>query len=209
MADKDLFIGYCHGAFVDSAFHDSLTRLLAKDRFHRVLDVAAAESGPYLTDNRNAVAELFLKSSARWMLQLDADMAFGPDLPARLLRHATPTRVVGGLAFAYNGLIRDAKPVMFDEAGERITAWTPGALVPVGFTGGACLLIHRNVFETISRNGNAPWFQNSPGNQDQDQTFCANVRFNGMSVAVDTSTVVGHCKRIVVTDADYAQPEAG
>lgn len=205
MAQRDVLIGYLHPSTVDSAFHDSLVRLLMKDRGRRILDVAAAESGPYITDGRNALAEIFLASRASWYLQVDCDMELPEGLIERLLRHATPNRVVGGLAFAYNGRTRHAIPVMFDEAGERITAWEPGALVPVGFTGGACLMIHRRIFEQTPR----PWFQNAPGaNMDQDQMLCLGIRQAGGSIAVDTSTVIGHAKRILVDARDYVMPRA-
>lgn len=208
MASKpNVLISYLHGAGVDSAFLDSLTMLLVRDRFRRVSDIASFESGPYITDGRNRQAEVFLNTSAEWLLMLDTDMTFPPDLIPRLLANATPSRIVGGLCFAYNGRIRDAQPTMWDEDGRRIESWTPGALVPVGFTGGACLMVNRRILEQMPR----PWFRNADmpngGHLDQDQVFCAQVRQAGHSIAVDTSLQIGHCKRIVVTgDADYVMP---
>lgn len=202
----DVLISYLHGASVDSAFLDSLTMLLRRDGFRRVLDIASFESGPYITDGRNKQAEVFLGTKAQWMLMLDTDMAFPADIVPRMLANATPSRIIGGLCFAYNGRIRDAVPTMWSPDGDRITSWTPGELVPVGFTGGACLMIHRKIFERVPR----PWFRNADmpngGHLDQDQVFCAQVRQAGVSIAVDTSLVIGHCKRIVVDDRDYAMP---
>lgn len=93
---------------------------------------------------------------------------------------------------------------MFDsQTGARIWGWEEGALVPVGVTGGACLMIHRNILETIGD----PWFYNDQlGKMDQDQVFCVRVHEVGFSVAVDTSTVIGHCKRIIVDSRDYTNP---
>lgn len=203
----DVLITYLHGASVDSAFLDSMTMLLARDRFRKVLDIAAFESGPYITDNRNAQAEVLLSTRAQWGLFLDCDMSFPPDLIPRLMRHATPRRMVGGLCFSYNGRARIAKPVMFGvEDARRIEQWTPGELVPVGAIGMACVLIHRKIFEGTPR----PWFQNvqlpNGAHMDQDQVWCLNARLAGFEIAVDTGTVIGHGKRILVDDRDYAMP---
>lgn len=202
----NVLISYLHGINVDSAFLDSMTMLLVRDRFKRVADVASFESGPYITDGRNQQGKVFLGTKCEWMLMLDTDMAFPPDIVSRMLANATPSRIIGGLCFAYNGRIRDAIPTMWAPDGERITNWTPGALVPVGFTGGACLMIHRRIFEQTPY----PWFRNADmpngGHLDQDQVFCAQVREAGFSIAVDTSLVIGHAKRILVSDVDYVMP---
>lgn len=205
MASKaDVLIGFLHGSTVDAAFMDSVVTILVRDRFRRVDGVLSLESGPYITEARNQLAQMFLGTSAKWLLMTDADMDLPADVVPRLLRHATPSRIVGGLCFSYSGRTRDAAPVMFDpETGKRIVSWAPGALVPVGFVGGACLMIHRNILEKTPY----PWFANDPGGvMDQDQVFCHRVRTAGFKIAVDTSTVIGHCKRIVVTDADYHNP---
>lgn len=202
----DTLLTYLHGASVDSAFLDSITQLLVKDKFRTVLDVASYESGPYITDGRNAQAETFLSTRASWALFLDTDMDFTryPDLIQRLKRHATPDRMVGGLCFSYNGRNRDAKPVLFgEENADRIESWEPGSLVPVGAVGMACVLVHRRIFERTPR----PWFQNvqlpNGAHMDQDQAWCLNARLAGFKIAVDTSTVIGHCKRISVDERDF------
>lgn len=206
----DVLVTYLHGATnVDSAFLDSMTQLLVRDRGKKILDVAAFESGPYITDGRNMQAEVLLGTRANWGLFLDCDMDFTkhPDLIQRLLRHATPDRMVGGLCFAYNGRTRDATPVLFgEESAQRITSWEPGSLVPVGAIGMACVLVHRKVFERTPR----PWFQNvqlsNGAHMDQDQAWCLNARLAGFKIAVDTSTVIGHGKRILVDERDYSNP---
>jgi GT2 family glycosyltransferase len=204
----DVLITYLHGASVDSAFLDSLTMLLTRDKFRKVSDIAAFESGPYITDNRNAQADVFINQTrCNWALFLDCDMAFPHDVIQRLMRHASPDRMVGGLCYSYNGRARIAKPVLFhEENAGRIESWEPGSLVPVGAIGMACVLIHRKVFERTPQ----PWFQNvqlpNGGHMDQDQAFCFNARHAGFKIAVDTGTVIGHGKRILVDDRDYNNP---
>jgi GT2 family glycosyltransferase len=204
--NPDVLVTYLHGATnVDSAFLDSMTMLLVRDRGKKILDVASFESGPYITDGRNMQAEVFLGTRAKWALFLDCDMAFDPDIVTRLLRYATPDRMVGALCFSYNGRTRDAKPVLFGEDdARRIEAWEPGSLVPVGAIGMACVLVHRNIFEKMPR----PWFQNvqlpNGAHMDQDQAMCLNARLAGFKIAVDTSTEALHGKRILVGSRDYS-----
>lgn len=201
----DILVSYLHGASVDSAFLDSMTMLLVRDRGKRVLDVASYESGPYLTDSRNLQIQTFLESKANWIWMLDSDMFFTPDFLPRLLSRATPNRAVGALCFAYNGRSREADPVMFDpETGHRIRRWTPGDVVQTTAVGMACVLLHRRMFEAIG----APWFENAPPGvrADQDQILCAKLRHAGFEIVVDTGMVAGHCKRIVVDGRDYRMP---
>lgn len=199
----DVMVGFCHPAQWEAGFGRSLLSMVMKDKGKHILDVCPSQSSSFLVAGRNAVAEQFLShpGKPKWLLQVDADMVLPVDLIPRLKRYATPTRIVGGLCFT-----ETAQPVMFGYDGKRIETWNPGSLVPVLATGGACLLIHRSVFERIPP-GN-PYFAMdvSQIQMDQDQNFLRLSQLYGTSVAVDTSTVVGHIKQRVITDADYQMP---
>lgn len=197
----DVVVGFNHPGQWEADFGRSLAAMLLADKGKKILDICASESSSFLVAGRNAMVESFLRTQGKWLLMLDADMTFPPDLIQRLLRHATPTRIVGGLCFTATAL-----PVMFGMDGERILTWTPGTLVPVLATGGACLMIHRSVFERIPA-GN-PYFAMdvSCHQMDQDQNFLRLTQLYGTTVAVDTSTSLGHIKRRIVTEADYQMP---
>lgn len=192
----DVLVGYLHGQQVDGAFHDSLVTLLFGPDRARVAGVVSIESGPIIEKARNQLAQTFLKTGAKWLLSLDADMVFPPDLISRLLRHATGKRMVGALCFGWTGT--EAWPTMYDEKLEVIRDWEDGALVPVSGTGAACLMIPRTAF-----GGPGPWYKTELGAVGEDLFFCRKAAEAGVSVAVDTSTVVGHAKRMVITDAHY------
>lgn len=201
----DVWVSYLHGAEVDSAFLDSMTMLLKKDRFKKILEVASYESGAYLTGSRNTQIEDFLNSRASWIWMLDTDMFFTPDFLPCLLARATPSRAAGALCFAYNGRIREAQPVLYDpETGHRIVRWTPGDVVPTAAVGMACVLLHRRMFEAVG----SPWFENAPPGirADQDQILCAKLRHAGFEIVVDTGLVAAHGKRILVDGRDYVMP---
>lgn len=195
----DVLIGYLHGQQVDGAFHDSLVTLLFGPDKGRVAGVASIESGPIIEKARNQLAQVFLDSGAKWLLSLDADMVFKPDIISRLLRHATGKRMVGALCFGWTGL--EAWPTMYDEKLDIIRSWEPGALVPVTGTGAACLMIPRTVFQQVP----APWYRMSV-ECGEDLYFCRKAAEAGISTAVDTSTVVGHAKRMVISDRHYQMP---
>jgi hypothetical protein len=199
----DVVIGFCHPAQWEAGFGRSLLSLVMRDKGRRVLDVIPSESSSFLVAGRNEVVRLFLQTRGQWLLQVDADMVLPHDLIPRLLRHATPNRIVGGLCFTATDL-----PVMFGAEGTRITSWTPGALVPVLATGGACLMIHRSVFERFPPG--VPWFamDASMYQMDQDQCFLRACRILGVDVAVDTSTVIGHIKQRVIDGSTYVNPGA-
>lgn len=184
----DTVVTFCHPDTWDASFGRCLLSMVMRDRGRRILDVVPSESSSFLVGGRNSQIELALSTSAKWILMLDADMTFPPDLVERLRRRATPDRIVGGLCCTATGL-----PVMFGFDGQRIESWEPDSLVPVLATGGACLLIHRSVFERLPY----PWFYMERINyrMDQDQMFLRDVNRAGLEVAVDTSVVLGHVKK--------------
>lgn len=196
----DTVVTFSHPDTWDSEFGKSLLAMVLRDRGRRILDVVPSQSSSFLVAGRNEQVRLALATEAKWILMLDADMTFEPDLIARLRRHATPTRIVGGLCFTAAEL-----PVMFGDDGRRIERWTPGALVPVTATGGACLMVHRSVFEEKMP---YPWFYLSRDyiQMDQDQIMLATARTLGIEVAVDTSTVLGHVKKRIVDGSGYVMP---
>jgi hypothetical protein len=195
----DTVVTFSHPDTWDAAFGRSLLAMVMRDKGRRILDVIPSESSSHLVAGRNRQVELFLSTPAQWLLMLDADMTFSVDLIERLRRRATPSRIVGGLCFTAAEL-----PVMFDDAGRRIESWTPGALVPVSATGGACLLVHRSVFERLP----FPWFfmTREAHQMDQDQQFIRSARLAGIEVAVDTGTVLGHVKKRAVDGSGYVMP---
>jgi hypothetical protein len=136
--------------------------------------------GSNLSAPRNTLVRRFLEYGlADWMLMLDTDMVFRPDLLERLLEHADPVEapIVGGLCFGFDDK-GDIQPTLFGLVGDegspqviRYHEWPPDSMFQVAATGAACLLIHKSVFEAIrdvrvpSRGGRAgfndgfPWFQ--------------------------------------------------
>lgn len=189
-----VLIGFNHPDRYHAAFGNNLMALLVADRGRTVDGVLAVESSSFLVAGRNALARAFLGTRSEWLLAVDTDMVLPLDVLPRLLKHARPDRIVGGLCYCLDR--GQELPVLFDDSGGRISSWSHGALVPVGAIGMACALIHRSVFKRLEY----PYFRGDPaGLRDQDQLFCDAVRAAGIEIAVDTSTVIGHIKQRILS----------
>jgi GT2 family glycosyltransferase len=177
-----------------------------------VSEVFPEASGVNVSHGRNNLCRATLASDCDWLLMLDADMTFTADLPQRLLANAHPDTapVVGGLCFG----IDDGRlfPTLYDfteQDGQlqtvRYEDYPRDTLFPVGATGAACLLIHRNVLtavEELNVDSVFPWFQEVPiqGQRfGEDMTFCLRVAAVGAPIHVDTSVHIGHQKASVLT----------
>lgn len=232
---EKVVIGYLHPGTYSAGFGESLMDLLQYDvsMHRRVVEGGGRISfraSANLATPRNKVVEKFLEyGRADWLLMLDSDMTFDPDLVERLLEHADPEQapVVGGLCFGFdeNGDIQptlyglmgadDAEPEHMDVV--RFHEWTPDSMYQVAATGAACLLIHKRVLETMRDfphprgkpgfNDAYPWFQEMAHNGKpvgEDIAFCWRVIQAGFPVYVNTAVQLGHVKdRVLTMDAYF------
>ncbi len=224
-------VGFLYGADVASGFANSLAAMLWAQGQRRdrrvVVEVLAEASGVNVSAGRNTVTRKFLdETQAEWLLMLDADMTFQPDLPDALLACANPdpasenfAPIVGGLCFGVDG--GKLFPTMYDFRyiddrlqTVRYESYPADAMFQVGATGAACLLIHRTVADAIRReNFNAvyPWFQETELSGErcgEDITFCLRAAKLGFPVFVNTAVDVGHQKTQVLTVDLYREQRA-
>lgn len=213
-------VAYLHPGEIPTAFHDSLVGLLMHQAERgRIVGKIDRRNGANLSPGRNWVAATFLaETEADWLLFLDADMVFEPDLLDRLVEAADPLErpVVSGLYF---GRSEDGTPFpqMYalveaaERPGEVISARFedyPKGLVEVFGAGAGCMLIHRRVLELMRERAADPvfpWFQETSAINgrytSEDLTFCHRVRELGLPVYVDTRIVCGHSKDLVIDEA--------
>jgi hypothetical protein len=234
-ASEKVVIGYLHPGVVHAAFMESVLDMLVYDvAFHqRIVNGGgrlATQAGSNLAGPRNALVKRFLAyGKADWLLMLDTDMTFQPDLLERLLEHADPEKapLVGGLCFGFDDR-GDIQPTLFGLLGDpdspqviRYHEWPPDSMFQVAATGGACLLIHRSVLETIRDiqvpgrgdrpgfNDAFPWFQEVEHDGQpvsEDITFCWRAGLAGIPLFVNTAVRLGHIKfRELTMDAYLAQ----
>jgi hypothetical protein len=213
--DEKVVIAYLHPGHVDGNFCASLAELVLWDQRNaaHLLAVDGLACGPYIHQGRNELVHNFLVSrqEADWLLFLDYDMTFSRDLLDRLLATADPIEfpVVGGLYYSgfKDGPVFVEAFVESDAEGAEdglmaIAAVESDRLLEVAAAGAGCLLIHRSVRgEMLLRwSEDKHWWFPADG---EDKAFCGRVRELGYRIVVDTSIVLGHCKRSVITESDY------
>jgi hypothetical protein len=212
-ARPTLAIGYLYGEHVAAGFANSLAAMLWHQARHGlVADVFAEASGVNVSHGRNELCRQTLAAGHDWLLMLDADMTFRPDLPDALVAAANPATapIVGALAFGLD----DGRlfPTLYDlTESDGALAWVryndfpPDTLWRVGGTGAAALLIHRTALEQVAAAGFSPvwpWFQEtavSGQRVGEDLTFCLRAAACELPVHVHTGITVGHQKAHVLT----------
>jgi hypothetical protein len=150
---------------VKSEFMESLLYLLLYDvALHKRvvhgggIDIGRASAN--LAGPRNAIVKRFLAHTADWLLMVDSDMTFAPDIVERLLEYADPDNapIVGALCFGFDDK-GEVQPTLYTLGGDaddpehldvlRYHEWTPDSMFQVTATGTGCLLVHRSAFERM------------------------------------------------------------
>lgn len=227
-------IGYLYGSDVAAGFANSLSAMLWVQAGRRdkrvVVDVLAEHSGVNISAGRNRVMTRFLEeSTAEWLLIIDADMTFEPDLPDALLFNANPVPgenyapIVGALCFG----VDEGKlfPTLYDIKPDpskgpaavqtvRYATFPRDSMFQVAATGAACMLIHRSVVEGVkAKDFDAvyPWFQEGKLGDErcgEDITFCLRAQIAGFPIWVNTGVSVGHQKAAILTLDMYRDQRA-
>lgn len=215
-------------AFLDggdwsACFGESLLHLMLADMMHEGRCFAAGQylremaSSGGIAEGRNQVARAFLeRTEGEWLWFIDTDMGFAPGTVEQLLAVADPVErpVVGALCFAHRRTGRTSLraerygivPTLYQwvetdkESGfAPMPSWERDAVLEVGATGGACLLIHRSALEAVAgKYGDNSWFEQIThpsasvrgGRRtfSEDLSFC--LRLAGCDIPVHVATAV-------------------
>lgn len=195
----------------------------------------AIQSGPRIAEARNSMVDTFASRhpKAEWLFTVDSDMTFEPDILERLLAIADPVErpIVGALCFAPAGDNTGAYPTIYREVTyehegktmvgvDRMDDYPENALMRVGGTGAAGMLVHRSVFARLREpwptgfgtlpNGAPnpyPWYSEGLVSPDgkplgEDIAFCRRACQLGIPVHVHTGIQMGHMK-VYKLDARY------
>lgn len=156
------------------------------------------EQGMDVALNRRAIVRRALERDVEWVLFIDDDMLFKPDLLLRLLAHDLP--VVGSLYFnrnpafyamAFNQYhVVDGKPMW---APVTMKGAPASGLVEVLALGTGGLLVKTEVFRAIPPD---TWFIHGEGTEDLP--FCQRVIEAGYKIYLDLEVVMGHISTYAV-----------
>lgn len=241
-------LGFCDDGQVRHEFFDSVIGTYLYDHSQQgvLLDAGGGYcgviSGPRVAETRSQIVDQFLTNHsfvderglrAQWLWMVDSDMCWDADAFYRLLASADPIDrpIVGGLCFA-GGRTGTPFPTIYrlhrenPEAHfeiEPVHEYPKGAMVKVGATGAAFMVIHRSVFVQMSQpwpkgfgtkpDGTPnpyPWF--SEGGTDakgnpygEDTAFCIKAAACGIPTYVNTDVRIGHVKSHVIDERYYEQ----
>lgn len=166
--------------------------------------------GSLVYDSRNKLASYAVQMEADYILWLDSDMVFPPDILERMMAVLDEHKeidILSGLYFRrttpftpvlFNNLERNGDEVKFDEFKE-----VPEELFEIGGCGFGCVLMRTDCLLTIAakeQQGN--WF--TPlANAGEDCAFCIRARENGYRIFCDPSVSLGHMAFAPVTKEFY------
>lgn len=171
-----------------------------------------AESSALINYARTLNVKRFLESEAEYALTIDSDMAWEPDAIIRLLKTAKEkqAKVVSGLTFMnQKGRIVPHAYAYVPHGGGTVLA--PYAVLPsmhepfvVEAAGGACLLVHREVYETVQKmmKGTTAywWYEEiyspkSDAMKGEDLVFSERIRAAGYQIFYEPRAIFLHQKK--------------
>jgi len=140
---------------------------------------------------RNDAVDRARECDAEWLMFIDADMVFEPQMVEMLLAHDKD--IVGGLCVKR---VEPYTPTVFwySDEEERYIAgdhFALNSLTKCDATGTAFLLIRMSAFDKLEK----PYFAFPPsgeGIMGEDLYFCTKARDAGFEIFVDTGVSVGH-----------------
>lgn len=172
----------------------------------------AFQMGSLIYNSRNNLALKSLEIGADYVMWLDSDQTFNPDLLQRM--HDTLTKndldILSGLYFRRTA---PYSPVVFDKLEMRddgVCEWTdwkdkplPDELFEVGGCGFGCVLIKTDVFFDVqSKYGDMFGPINRVG---EDLSFCWRARQCGYKIYCDPSIICGHVGYAVIDERFYRE----
>ena len=170
--------------------------------------VLSMQMGSLIYTSRNTLATRAIQTEADYVLWLDSDMVFEPDLLERLMKTLTENDldIVTGLYFRR---VPPYSPVLFKDLTlirDTFFEWSefkevPSDLFEVAGCGFGCVLMKTDAFFDVqSKFGNmfAPI-----GNTGEDLAFCWRARECGYKVWCDPTIICGHVGYVISDDKFY------
>lgn len=164
------------------------------------------EVGSLVYNARNNLARQAIKAEADYVLWLDSDMVFSPDLLQRMTKVSKENDIdfLTGLCFRrkppYTPCLFDKLERLENGAGASYTAIVsvPDGRFKVGGCGFAGVLMTTDVILSVSAKFNGRMFDPMPG-FGEDVAFCWRARQCGYDIWCDSEIELGHVGNCIVT----------
>lgn len=169
----------------------------------------AFQIGSLVYTSRNELAAYAMKNGFDYVLWLDSDMTFEPDMLERMMKQVQE-KDIKMLTGVYFKRRPPYSPVLFETMEPRKTGWSfseyeelPDGLFEVGACGFGCVLMATEVFMDVRlKHGYLFHPMNSGG---EDISFCWRARDCGYKIMCDPDIVCGHVGNVVITDTLFKQ----
>jgi GT2 family glycosyltransferase len=171
--------------FFDNASRDGTSELIRQESMGE-LTVSKENLGYGRAHNRNVV-----RQRGAYLLFLNPDLEFGPDLFGALVRHLEqhPEHGLAGPRILEGNLRQEFPPRRF-YPGEGMVALQPGLRRDtIAWVSGCCLLVRSNVFQKLGG------FDEDYFLYQEDTDFCLRARLAGYKIGYVNDTVVHHLHR--------------
>jgi len=164
------------------------------------------EVGSLVYNARNNLARQAIKAEADYVLWLDSDMVFSPDLLQRMMKVSKENDIdfLTGLCFRrkppYTPCLFDKLERLKNGAGASYTAIVsvPDGRFKVGGCGFAGVLMTTDVILSVSAKFSGRMFDPMPG-FGEDVAFCWRARQCGYDIWCDSEIELGHVGNCIVT----------
>lgn len=170
-----------------AAFTQCLADLIIESLSNNILIDVEVVVGKPVDKSRTLCVLKLLKKDPEYILFLDTDMIFQPDLLLNLMKQEKD--LITGVACMRYPPFSPAMGLWDDEKDEPVMlmGYPRDKLFKIGTCGGACLLVKREVFEKVKK----PWFKYDEYG-GEDTYFCRKVRKEGYEIWADGRQEVGH-----------------
>lgn len=162
------------------------------------------EVGSLVYNARNNLARQAIKAEADWILWLDSDMVFGPDLLQRMMKVCTENDIEFLTALCFRRK-PPYTPCLFDrlEKVDKGASYTALLSIPEGrFKVGGCgfagVLMSTQIILDVAAKFNGRMFDPLEG-MGEDVSFCWRARQCGYDIYCDSDIELGHVGNTIVT----------
>lgn len=159
--------------------------------------------GSLITDARNSLAKQAISAGADYILWLDSDMTFPPNVLEKMLKHMEEGKdIVSGLYFRRRPPFT---PVLFKhlEKGNNVAYddYPKETVFECDGVGFGCVMMKKEILLDVLLNCGT--FFDQIDNYGEDLSFCMRAKEQGYKIYCDSTIKCGHVGQVVVDEEIY------
>lgn len=164
--------------------------------------IVAFQLSSLIYDARNNLLKKALQIGADYVLWLDSDMVFGPDLLEKLLEDMDGRDIVSGIYFRRRPPYTPVLMSVLEEAHtEDVLEYPEDEIFEIAGCGFGCLLMKADVARNVLLQ-TQNWFTPAYG-LGEDLAFCRRAKDTGYKIWCDPRVKCGHVGHAIITDEFY------